>query len=91
MSPLFTPSNVKLPSMSVIDPLVVPFTTTDAPATGPNSSSTTPVTFPFCWEILVFGIAATVSAGTYPGIPSVPANSNKPTGLKFFNIIDGFI
>ena len=57
MSPFFTPSNVKLPSISVIDPLVVPFTTTEAPVTGPNSSSTTPVTFPLCWEILDLGIA----------------------------------
>lgn len=56
MSPLFTFSNVKLPSISVIDPLVVPFTTTDAPATGPNSSSTVPVTFPVCWEILVLAL-----------------------------------
>ena len=77
--------------MSVMLPFVVPFTTTDAPATGPNSSSTVPVTFPSCWEILVLGPAVTVSADAYPGIPSVPANSNKPTGLKFFNIIDGFI
>ena len=39
--------NVKLPSMSVTVPIVVPFTNTDAPTTGKPSSSevTLPVTF----------------------------------------------
>ena len=39
--------NVKLPSMSVTVPTVVPFTNTDAPTTGKPSSSevTLPVTF----------------------------------------------
>ena len=36
-------SSAKFPSMSVIVPLVVPFSTTFAPATGPNSSSTIPL------------------------------------------------
>ena len=41
---------VKLPSMSVIVPTVVPLTKTDAPTTGKPSSSevTVPVTFETC-------------------------------------------
>ena len=38
----------KFPSMSVIVPSLVPFTETEAPATGPNASVTVPVTCFFC-------------------------------------------
>ena len=75
--------------MSVMLPLVVPFTTTDAPATGPNSSSTVPVTFPFCWEKFTSGLTGVVSAYVL-GKHNTPATKIKLTGLKFFNIIDGF-
>ena len=76
--------------MSVILPLVVPFTTTDAPATGPKSSSTVPVTFPLCWETLVLCLAGTNSACMPFGKHNAPTSKIKLTGLKFFNIIDGF-
>ena len=44
MSPFFTPFKIKSPSKPVMIPFVVPFTTTEAPTTGPNSSDTTPFT-----------------------------------------------
>ena len=87
MSPFFTPSNVKLPSMSVMFPLVVPFTTTDAPATGPRSSTTVPVTFPFCWEMFIPCLEGIVSANILAGKQVAPASKIKLIGLKFFNII----
>ena len=87
MFPCFTPSNVKLTSMSVIIPFVVPFTMTEAPATGPNSSSTVPVTFPFCWEMFTLGLMGVVSAFMLSGEHNMPANSIKPIGLKFFSIM----
>ena len=91
ISPFFTPSNVKLPSMSVMFPLVVPFTTTDAPATGPKSSSTTPVTFPFCWEMAVSSFSGAKSAYTLAGSAIAPAARSKLTCLKCFNIMNDFI
>lgn len=48
--PDFTLSSVNLPSKSVMVPLVVPVTTTDAPITGsPVASFTTPVQVVDCW------------------------------------------
>ena len=90
-SPFLTPSKVKLPSISVIVPLDVPFTTTDAPVTGPKSSSTVPVTFPFCWEIEVPCSTGAMLAYMLPEKHNAPAHRIKLTGLKFFNITDGFI
>ena len=84
MSPFFTPSNVKLPSMSVMFPLVVPFTITEAPGTGPSSSSTVPETFPSCWEMFALGWAGIVSANILAGKHVAPASKSKLIGLKFF-------
>ena len=89
--PFFTSLRLKLPSVSVIVPFVVPFTTTDAPAIGPNSSSTVPVTFPFCWEIAVSCFSGAKSADALTGSVIAPATRIKLTGLKFFNIIIDFI
>ena len=90
-SPLFTPSNEKLPFMSVIVPLVVPFTTTDAPATGPKLSTTTPVTFPLCKEILTSSFSGTKSAYALTGNAIAPTTRIRLTGLKFFNITNDFL
>ena len=43
-----TLDNVKFPLLSVIQPLLVPFTRTDAPVTGPKSSFTVPEMFNPC-------------------------------------------
>ena len=90
ISPFFTPSSVKLPSISVIVPLVVPFITTDAPATGPKASSTTPVTFAFCWEMSVFGLPALEAAYIFPEKHNVLASKTMLTGLILFNITNVF-
>ena len=77
--------------MSVILPFVVPLITTDAPATGPKSSSTTPVTFPFCWEIAVSSFSGAKSAYALIGSTMAPAARSKLTCLKCFNIINDVI
>ena len=43
-------------------PLVVPFTTTDAPVTGPKESTTVPVPFPSCCEKSMPGLTGAISA-----------------------------
>lgn len=43
--------------MSVTVPFVVPFTTIDAPATGPKLSLTVPFKLPSCWEIQIKDVA----------------------------------
>ena len=91
ISPFFTPSRVKLPSISVMMPFVVPFTITDAPATGPNSSSTTPEHFPFCWETFRLSPAIAGTAQAPFGKENAPASKIKLMGLKFFNINSRFI
>ena len=94
ISPFFTPSKVKLPSISVMMPLVVPFTITDAPATGPKSSSTIPEHFPLCWEMFMLCLEGIVSAPTIVGSAqallgkeNAPANKIKLIGLILLNII----
>ena len=72
--------------MSVTFPLVVPFTTTEAPITGPNESSTTHTTFPFCWDRLTDGLSGVISAKALSGTAKVPASSIRLTNLVFFNI-----
>ncbi len=91
MSPFFTPSKLNLPSISVILPWVVPLITTDAPATGPKSSSTTPLTLPLCWVIAVSCFSGAKLAYTLVGSVIAPATRIKLTGLKCFNIINEFI
>lgn len=91
MSPSFTPSRLKFPSTSVILPFVVPLITTDAPATGPKSSSTTPLTFPVCWVIVISLFSDAESAYTLVESGIAPAIRIKLTGLNCFNIIDKFI
>ena len=58
-------SNVKLPSISVIVPLVVPFSTTLAPAMGPSASSITPL-------ILCFACCGEATIGVGSTEPNVP-------------------
>ena len=67
---------------------ILKVTTTDAPVTGPKSSSTITVTFPFCWVMFTLGLMGRVSASILAGEHVIPANNNRPIGLKFFNIID---
>ena len=86
MSPRFKPSKTTLPSVSDTLPVVVPFTITDAPVTGPRASSTTHVTLPVCWEILVLGSAGVVPAKVVPGEASVPASRIKLTKFNFFRM-----
>ena len=62
ISPFFRLSNVNCPFISVMMPFVVPFTTTEAPATGPKLSSTIPVIFPLCWEKSTFGCPGVIPA-----------------------------
>ena len=87
ISPFFTPSKVKLPSISVMMPLVVPFTITDAPATGPKSSSTIPEHFPLCWEMFRLSPTIVGSAQALLGKENAPANKIKLIGLILLNII----
>ena len=90
ISPFFTLSKVKCPSKSVIVPLVVPFTITDAPVTGPKASSTIPDTFAFCCEMSTLGIPDIGVAYKFPANPSAPTNRIKLTGLNLFNITTVF-
>ena len=92
MSPFFTFSKVKFPSIPVTLPLVVPFTTTDAPATGPKASFTIPDTFSFCWEVFVSCLNGLVSANALWGgeKAKAPENMSKLTNLVLFNIDDIF-
>ena len=86
MSPFFTPSNVKLPSISVTFPFVVPFTSTVAPVIGPKASSTTPLTFPLCWETLTLCFTGAISAKAPTGTAKAPDSKIRLTNLVFFSI-----
>ena len=69
---------------------MVPFITTDAPATGPKASSTVPVTFAFCWEMSVSGLPALEAEYIFPEKHNVLASKTMLTGLILFNITNVF-
>ena len=88
-SPFFTFDKLNLPFMSVTVPFVVPFTTTEAPVTGPNSSSMVPVIFSACCVIEVS--VPTSEAYTFPPKERANDSSRKLTVCVFFSIIVSLI
>lgn len=85
--PGLTFSKENLPSKSVIVPLVVPATTTDAPITGsPVASFTTPVQVVDYW-------VTSITSGSRTGAAYIPeevkpaVSNNRETDLKRFNIV----
>ena len=85
MSPFFTPDKEKLPSKSVIVPLVVPFTITEAPITGPIASTTVPVAVSLCCVIFTSSTPAGEVAKAAP-VETPIKNSIILTVLSRFNI-----
>ena len=87
MSPFFTLEREKLPSKSVITPLVVPFTTTEAPITGPIASTTVPVAVSLCCTTGALIGAALVVAIADP-VDIANKHSIKLTDLNCFVIVN---
>ena len=84
VAPFLTPLMENLPSMSVIAPLVVPFTTTDAPMTGsPAPSFTIPLQASFCCCTETDSLEA--YAGSPPATP-MPRHKSMLTSLTCFCI-----
>ena len=86
MSPFFTFGKEKAPSKSVMVPLVVPFTMTEAPITvSPSASLTTPVAVSLCCVIFTSSAPGAEMAKAAP--VEVPIkNSIILTVLSRFNI-----
>ena len=84
-----TPLSENLPSISVIVPLVLPFTRTFTPMTGsPVWSTTVPVTvmFPVCCTIAISSLAITIML-----LPGVKRDRTKQTLLtKEFTLCFSF-
>ena len=81
-SPALTFGMEKLPSISVMEPLVVPLIATEAPMTAsPLASFTTPVQFPACCTTFVPSTFS--SAGVALAVPteSVPRNNTMAIDL----------
>ena len=85
MFPFFTPGKEKLPSKSVIVPVVVPFTTTEAPITGPIASTTVPVAVSLCCVIFTSSAPVEATAKAAP-VEAPIKNSIILTVLSRFNI-----
>ena len=86
ISPFFTFDKEKSPSSPVIVPLVVPFTTTDAPMTvSPVASLTTPVHVPLCCVIFTSVTPGLATAYAAP-VEAPIRNSNILTDFSRFNI-----
>ncbi len=81
-APRRTLSSVNFPSISVIVPIVVPFTTTEAPATGPIWSSTRPVTLLPCCTTIVSG-----PVGLAAIAPAAPNNTEIISDLISFELV----
>jgi len=90
ISPFFTLVKAKLPSKSVIAPLVVPFTITEAPIMdSPVASFTIPLHVSFCCTIAEALTSEAVTAEMVP-VENVPKNNNMLTDFSRFNIILNF-
>ena len=86
MSPLLTLDKEKSPSIPVIVPLVVPFTTTEAPMTvSPVPSFTIPVQAPFCCVIFTSVTPGLLTAYAAP-VEAPIRNSIILTDFSRFNI-----
>ena len=86
ISPFFTFDKEKSPSSPVIVPLVVPFTTTDAPMTvSPVASLTIPVHVPLCCVIFTSVTPGLATAYAAP-VEAPIRNSNILTDFSRFNI-----
>jgi hypothetical protein len=87
MSPFLTLDREKLPPYSVITPLVVPFTTTEVPITGPIASITVPVAVSLCCTTGALIGAALVVAIADP-VDIANKHSIKLTDLNCFVIVN---
>ena len=77
---------LNLPSRSVTTPLLVPFSTTEAPITGPNSSFTIPVTLLLCCSIAKFSNEAALTCEKPPHKQRVSVPQSN-VFLHFFTFI----